>query len=261
MADHTLVRIETKGHVGIVTLTSPKQMIVLSSGMLRELGEVFAEKRADRSLRAIVLTGEGKAFAAGADIRELQTLTSETAKEFSRLGNEVFTAIETFPVPVIAAVNGFALGGGLELALCADFIYASTTARFGLPETTLGVVPGFGGCRRLSTRIGMQHAKELAYSGRIVDADDALRLGIVNRLIPHDDLMPAAVAVALEIAGASPNAVRKVKRLLNACGGRTADEVREMEYETFGSVIAHPDAAAGIAAFIAKTKPAWRDDR
>lgn len=260
MSPTSTVRVERTGPIGVLTLTSQRPLTVLDTGMLRELGAVFTELRSMLELRALILTGEGKAFAAGADIRELLTFSPAEAAEFSRLGNTVFTSIERHPIPVIAAVNGFAFGGGLELALCADFLYASSTARFALPEVTLGVIPGFGGCRRLAERIGMHHARELAYTGRIIGADEALRLGLANRIADPSELLPGAMAAALEIAAASGNAVREVKHLLGAFSERSAAEFAAMEIEKFGSVFRHEDAGAGLSAFIAKVKPVWKEE-
>jgi enoyl-CoA hydratase len=259
MSERRYVRFEQTERIGIVTLTGTNALTVLNTAILNELGSFFREVRSDAALRVLILTGEGKAFAAGADIKEMEGLSPGEAKEFSRLGNDVFSVIEEHPVPVIAAVNGFALGGGLELVLSADFAYASANARFALPEATLGLIPGFGGCRRLSARIGMQHAKELIFTGRVMKADEAARLGIVNGVTETDELLPVVMNVAREIAALSGNAVRAAKGLLTACSDRTAQEIQSMEIETFGSVCSHPDSRTGMSAFINKAKPVWRE--
>jgi enoyl-CoA hydratase len=259
MADSAYIQFERTGRIGVVTLSGPKEMTVIGTGMLRALGAVFREVSSDPAVKVIILTGKGKVFAAGADIKEMKTMAPDASREFARLGNEVFDMIEAHPVPVIAAVNGAALGGGLELVLSVDFAYASSLARFALPEVTLGLIPGFGGCRRLAERIGAAWTKELACTGRVIEADEALRLGIVNKVTEPDALMPAALAAAGEIVAASGNAVRGVKDLICACAGRAAGAATALEIEKFGSIFTHPDAAAGIDAFISKTTATWEE--
>ena len=259
MTELTSMRVEQRDRIAIVTLMGRSALTVLNSALLRELGDCFERIRTDASVSAVILTGEGKAFAAGADIKEMQAMAPSEAEAFSGLGTGIFAAIAAHPVPVIAAVNGLALGGGLELALAADFIYASQSARFGLPEATLGLIPGFAGCSRLSDRIGMHAAKELIFTGRIVSAEEAMRLGIVNRVTAPDALLAQSLQTCSEIAAVSGNAVRTAKKVLGACAHLTPAEVTAVEIRQFGAAFSHDDARTGMSAFIAKTTPVWKD--
>lgn len=252
--------LDVRDRIGIVKFNNPKSLNALSTELLRELRTLLLELKNDTRPRVLVLTGEGRAFVAGGDIKEMSEKTPLEAREFSRLGNSVMSCIEDYPIPVIAAVNGYALGGGLELVLSADFAYASKSAKFGLPELTLGLIPGFGGSRRLSDRIGMSQAKELIFSGRIIDAEEALKLKIVNRVTESEDLLPAVMNVACEIAGVSPHAIKETKELLAMRAGASRDEVIATEVHKFGMMFAHDDAKAGLSAFIQKQKPIWKED-
>ena len=206
------VRREDRGPVALLALDRPKALNSLDSGMLRAIAARCAEIAGDASVRAVVLTGEGRAFAAGADIAEMRGHSPVEAERFSRLGHATLAALEALPVPVIAAVNGYALGGGCELALACDWIYASERARFGQPEVGLGLVPGFGGTTRLVRRVGVAWAKELALGGEPIDAATALRIGLANRIFPPDELVGAAVAAGEGIARKGPLAVALAKR-------------------------------------------------
>ena len=229
--------------------------------MLIELRQFLHELKNDKALHVIIVTGEGKAFVAGADIKAMQQMTPQEAKEFSRLGNGVFRFIERFPVPVIAAVNGFALGGGLELVLSADFAYASKNAKLGLPELNLGLIPGFGGCKRLSERIGLTQAKELILSGRMITAEEACKLGIINVVTEPEELMNAVIKTAQDIIAVSPHAVKEAKELLNACPECSSNEAIAIENNKFGLIFSHPDSKIGMTAFVEKSKPIWQEDK
>jgi len=253
-----------QGRAGIVTFNKPEELNALSragiaevTALITDLARQFAEPTAPAGIRALILTGAARAFIAGANIKEMRTMDVAAATEFSRMGNRMLRLIETFPLPVIAAVNGFALGGGLEMALSADFIYVAQTAKLGLPEVTLGLIPGFGGTKRLLQRIGNARARELVLTGRVIDADEALRLGIVNRVVEPEKLREAALATAEELNRAGPNAVRKAKKLLDDCMETVWDSVIEREAQAFGSLFAHPQTIEGLAAFVEKRKPAW----
>ncbi|MGE5314259.1 MAG: enoyl-CoA hydratase/isomerase family protein [Acidobacteriota bacterium] len=244
---------------GVITLNNPASLNALHRAMIGELGRLFEALKLEKNLRAVIIRGEGKAFAAGADIRQMQTMTPEDARAYSALGNRVFDQIEQFPLPVIAAVHGYALGGGLELMMSCDLAFAAGTAKFGLPELTLGVIPGFGGSSRLARRIGMARAKELIYTGRLIPADDALRMGLVDRVTAADDLTGQTMALVHEMKKVSLHALKTVKKLLNASRDTPATELTIIESQEFGAAFGHPDAKEGMAAFIAKTTPVWNE--
>ena len=252
------IRCERRGPVALLTLDRPKVLNALSTEVLTRLGERIEELRAEPELRAAVLTGEGRAFAAGADIAEMRDHGPTEALALSRLGQRVFSALESLPIPVLAAVNGFALGGGCELACACDWIYASSRARFGQPEVNLGLVPGFGGTGRLARRVGLAWAKELVISGEPIDAETALRIGLANRVFEPDALLPAALEVAASLARRGPLAVAAAKRLLQE--GQDADlrVAHALEQGAFGEVAASADAREGRIAFLEKRDPRFR---
>jgi enoyl-CoA hydratase len=248
--------------VGVMTLDRPRELNALSTEGIREVNDLLETIRKGRAsgdayVRCLVVTGAGKAFIAGANIRELRAMDHVSAREFSRLGNRLLHAIETFPVPVVAAVNGDALGGGLELALAADIIIASTAARFGMPEVTLGIMPGFGGIPRLADRVGEWCARDLVLTGRMIDAAEALRIGLVGAVVERDQVLPTAMSIAARIASVSPNAIAKAKAHFVLRAERGRRDALEMEPESFGSLFDHPDAREGLTAFVEKRKPRW----
>jgi enoyl-CoA hydratase len=249
------VRSERRGPVTLLTLDRPKALNALSSATLTRLGERVAELEGDASARVVVLTGEGRAFAAGADIAEMSDHGPAEAAAFSRLGHRVFSALEALPLPTIAAVNGFALGGGCELACACDWIYASTKARFGQPEVSLGLIPGFGGTSRLARRIGLAWTKELVLTGEPIDAETALRIRLANRVFEPDALLDAAIATAETLARKGPLALAAAKRVLQE--GQDADVrvAHQLEQNAFGVVAASEDAAEGKRAFLEKRDP------
>ena len=204
------------------------------------------------------MTGAGRAFAAGADIAAMQHFSAAEAGAFSRLGQRTFAALEALAVPTIAAVNGFALGGGCELACACDWIYASANARFGQPEVKLGITPGFGGTTRLVRRVGIAWAKEIVLTGQPIDADQAARIGLVNRVCPPEALLDAALEAGEAIAAVGPLAVAAAKRVLQH--GQDADSraADALEQEAFAAAFASDDRAEGMAAFLAKRAPAFK---
>ena len=247
--------VEDRGAVRVITVNRPAALNALNAATVGEIGKAFADVAATPAIRAVIVTGGGeKSFVAGADITEFSALTPETARAYSRLGHGVLDQIGALDVPVIAAVNGFALGGGLELALACDFIYAADTARLGLVEANLGIIPGFGGVARLARRVGTAMAAEMIMSAAQVKADEALRIGLVNKVVPLAELMAAALKTAETIASKGPLAVGAVKRLLRegeAVDVRTANSA---EQSAFGLVFSSEDRQTGVAAFIAKSK-------
>src|SRR5688572_23221008 len=210
-----LVKVETDGAIATVTINREKQLNALSSGVLGELMDIAGQLEARRELRAVLVTGAGdKAFVAGADIAEMQAMAPDGAERLSSRGAAIGRLIEKSRLVWIAVVNGFALGGGCELAMCCDFIYASASARFGQPEVKLGVIPGFGGTQRLARRVGLGKAKELVMTGDMIGAEEALRIGLCEAVFPPGELMGKAREAALRIAGNGPLAVAEAKRVI-----------------------------------------------
>ncbi|HJO95255.1 MAG TPA: enoyl-CoA hydratase/isomerase family protein [Victivallales bacterium] len=248
------LKFEKKDNIGIIKINNPESLNALNSKMLIELEQLLLDISSDNHIRVLVITGIGKAFAAGANIKEFQSMTPYEAKEYAAYGKSIFALIENFPTPVISAVNGYALGGGLELVLSTDFTYASEKALLGLPELTLGLIPGFGGCKRLSDRIGIQLAKELIFTASMLDAQQALNIGLITKVTKPEELMDEVFKTAEEIQKFSPNAVKEVKELLNSCKDYSFDQVAEIENNKFGLIFSHAEAIEGIAAFVNKHK-------
>ncbi len=248
------VNYEVNGEIATVTINRPEALNALNSNVLDELEKVFDAIDLE-TVRCVVLTGAGeKSFVAGADIGEMSTLTEEEGVAFGKKGNDVFRKIETFPLPVIAAVNGFALGGGNELALSCDIRICSENAMFGQPEVGLGITPGFGGTQRLARVINPGKAKELIYSAKNIKAPEALALGLVNAVYPQEDLLPQAYKLAGKIAANAPIAVRACKKAINDGLQVDMDEAIVIEEKLFGSCFASQDQKDGMAAFLNKTK-------
>ena len=251
----THVLLEKKGQVAIATVNRPNALNALNSAVLDDLNEMLDTVAADGEIRVLVLTGAGeKAFVAGADIAEMSTLTKAEAEAFGKKGNDVFRRLETLPIPVIAAVNGYALGGGCELSMACDIRICSDTAVFGQPETGLGITPGFGGTQRLSRLVGPGMAKQMIYSAKNVKADEAYRIGLVNAVYPKEELMPAAEKLALSIASNAPIAVRACKQAINEGLDAPMDEAIVIEERLFGSCFETEDQREGMGAFLEKRK-------
>lgn len=260
------IKFERKGDCGVVRFSDPRTFNALSAAAIEETTDFVerlreeSESLPERKLRSIVLSGEGKAFIAGANIKEMLEMNPEEAEQFSLRGNRLMNAIEDLPVPVIAAVNGYALGGGLEVALAADFIYASESAKLGLPEVTLGIMPGFGGIRRLIGRIGLARARELIYTGRTIDAGAAFAMGLVNRVVPGDSLMDTVLAVAEELGKGGPEAVKSAKRFVAEILSGGDDEKSAAEAKRFAGLFQTQERAEGMTAFLEKRKAAWIEE-
>jgi enoyl-CoA hydratase len=260
MTDSPLVSVERTGPLAIVTVQRPEKLNALNARVIGELLRAFVDLdggQQGESIRAAVLTGAGKAFIAGADIAEMATMTTPDAKRFSDLGQRLCALIETVSFPVIAAVNGFALGGGCEIALACDFIYAAEGAKLGQPEVTLGVTPGFGGTQRLLRRVGIARARELVYTGDMISAQQALDMGLVNAVVPAGELMLRARDIALKIAARGPLAVSAAKRIMLRGEGVDLVNACELEAQTFSSLFGTEDQKAGMRAFLDKSKPAF----
>jgi enoyl-CoA hydratase len=247
-----LVLLERRGAVALLTLNRPDVLNALDAATLTALAAHSAEIARDATVRAVVVTGAGRAFAAGADIAAMRSLGPAEAEAFSRLGHAAVASLEALAVPTIAAVNGFAFGGGCELALACDWIYASSKARFGQPEVNLGLLPGFGGTSRMVRRVGVAWANELVLSGEPIDAETALRIGLANRVFEPDALLDAALAMGEKIASKGPVAVSLAKRVMQE--GQDADlrTAHALEQKAFGLVFASADRGEGMDAFLEK---------
>ena len=243
---------EVDGQVGIITINRPKALNALNSEVLKEIEATFDAIDLDAT-RAVVLTGAGdKSFVAGADIGEMSTLTKAEGEAFGKTGNDVFRKIETFPIPVIAAVNGFALGGGCEISMSCDIRICSENAIFGQPEVGLGITPGFGGTQRLARLVGMGRAKEMIFTCDNVDANEAYRIGLVNKVVAKEELMPTAKAMAAKIISKGSYAVSVAKAAINNGYDMDIKNAVEMEANLFGVVNDTHDKKEGMGAFLEK---------
>jgi enoyl-CoA hydratase len=247
--------------VAVITINRPSVLNALNRPTLIELGQAIDALGADDSVRAIVITGAGeKAFVAGADINELATQTPVSGRELARRGQALFSRIERLGKPVIAAINGFALGGGCELALACTFRFAADTAKIGLPEITLGIIPGYGGSQRLPRLVGTDRALELILTGRHIPADEAFRIGLVTRVFPAASLVAEAKKFAADLASRAPIALRYALKAVEAGIEIPFDEACELEATFFGLVASTSDMREGTRAFLEKRKPVFRGE-
>ncbi len=245
--------------VSTVTVNRPSVLNALDETTLAELEDAFATLARAVGVRCVILAGAGdKAFVAGADIAAMAKLGPEEARGFAERGHRLCALMETLPAPIVAAVGGFALGGGLELALACDFVVASSNAKLGLPEVGLGVIPGFGGAQRLARRIGIAKARELVYTGDPLSADDALRIGLVSAVVPPHQLLPSVRALAGRIAERAPLAVAAAKRALREGGDAPLSQALALERELFAALFASADQAEGMRAFLEKRPPSFQ---
>lgn len=248
------VKYQQEGFVGVVTIDRPKALNALNSQVLEELAQTFDAVDLQNT-RVIVLTGVGeKSFVAGADIGEMSSLSKAEGEAFGKKGNAVFRKIETFPIPVIAAINGFALGGGCEIAMSCDIRICSDNALFGQPEVGLGITPGFGGTQRLARLIGQGKAKEVIYACKNMKAEEAFSVGLVNAVYPIADLMPEAMKLAAKIAKNAPIAVRMCKEAINGGYDLAMDDAVALEAKVFGQCFETEDQREGMKAFLEKRK-------
>lgn len=259
--DFKTIHLKNDGPLWTLTIDRPQALNALNAQVLTEMGEAFraiGEFPFDNA-RALVITGSGeKAFVAGADIKEIAELDEEKALTFAQRGQSVFHELNLLKIPVIAAVNGFALGGGCELALACDFIVASENAKFGLPEVTLGLIPGFAGTVRLSRAVGIRRARELTFTGDMISAADAKTFGLVNHVVPQADLMPTVRKIVDKIFERAPQAVALAKRSINRTWDMEVEEGQKFEAETFAELFVTEDVREGTRAFIEKRKPQFR---
>jgi enoyl-CoA hydratase len=250
----SFVDYEVKENIGIITMNRPSALNALNSEVLEDLEKVI-DAVDEKQIRCLIITGQGeKSFVAGADIAEMSNLDQKGGKEFSQKGNDIFRKIETLRMPVIAAVNGYALGGGCELSMACDFRIASENAVFGQPETGLGITPGFGGTQRLARLIGAGMAKQMIYTARNIKADEALRIGLVNSVVPADQLMAAAEKLAGQIAKNAPIAVANAKAAINEGLEESIEDGVKIEEKRFGECFETHDQKEGMSAFLEKRK-------
>jgi enoyl-CoA hydratase len=248
-----------EGRTAVLKINRPKSLNALNPETVEEIAACLEEVRKDKEICCLIVTGEGdRAFVAGADISAMVSMGGVEGRSFSQRGQAVLQTLEDLPIPVIAAVNGFALGGGTELALACDLIIASDKARFGQPEINLGVIPGFGGTQRLARRIGLPRARELIYSGDMIDAETALGYGLVNRVVPVAELMAEARQMAEKLAAKPPIAIQQAKAAINA--GINMDLVNGCRYENeaFSLTFATEDKIEGMKAFLEKREAKFK---
>ena len=249
------IKVERRGAIAVVTVNRPDKLNALNAEIVAGLYSVARELAADKGVRGVIITGAGeKAFVAGADIGELARMTPISGIQVSRAGQDAFRFIETMGKPVLAAVNGFALGGGLELALACHMRLASENAKLGLPEVKLGIIPGYGGTVRLPRLVGRGRALELMLTGEMIDAQEAFRIGLVNRVLPLPELLPAAEALVNKIAGNGPIAVALAIEAIDHGYNSTTDDALVLESNLFGLLASTSDMREGMAAFLEKRK-------
>jgi enoyl-CoA hydratase len=248
-----------EGGVGVATFNRPKALNALNAATIAELGGLLDEVARDPAVRALVLTGAGdKAFVAGADVSEMAALSPLAARRFAEAGQKTFAKLEALPIPTLAAVNGFALGGGCELAMACDLVYASETARFGQPEVNLGIMPGFGGTQRLVRRVGLMRAKELVLTGDLIDAAKAKEIGLALEVVPAGDLLAYALDKARRIASRAPAGVAHSKRVLEAGAGVDLATGCALELDSFALLLSTDDAREGMRAFLEKRAASFK---
>lgn len=254
--EYKILTLEIDGPVGIITISRPEALNALNSLFFREMDAMLADVGKNRDIRALVITGAGKAFVAGADIAEMVDMDSRQGTSFSITGQNTFRSIEKLSIPVIAAVNGFALGGGCELTMACDMRIASAKAKFGQPEVNLGLIPGYAGTQRLARLVGLGNALHLLMTADMINAEEALRIGLVQKVTEPEALLEEAVAMAKKIASKGPAAVRLVKQVTRQGFFGTFEDGCSLESEKFGSLFGN-EGAEGMKAFLEKREPKW----
>ena len=244
--------------VGLLKISRKKALNALNKEVLDELMTFIEKIKEENTLRCLIITGEGdKSFVAGADIKEMQNMSPEQAKTLSNRGQEIFNAIEQLPMPVIACVNGFALGGGMELVLACDFVISSDKAKYGLPEVSLGLIPGYGGTQRLARSIGVHRAKMMTFTGGIYSAQELYEWGLISKLVAHDELLEETMKTASLVAQRAPIAIAKAKETINAMRDLSLEDGLKMEQNCFAQLFSTEDCTIGLVAFIEKKKPVY----
>ncbi len=253
------VNLEVRQAIGFIKINRPKALNALNSATLDDLLDAVGELACNDAVRVVVVTGEGnKAFVAGADIQEMQPMNPVEGMSFSQKGHAAISALERLDKPVIAAVNGYALGGGFEVALACDIIYASEKARLGFPEVTLGILPGFGGTQRTARLVGPARAKELIFTGRVITAQEAFDMGLINKVVADDQLMAQVEELASRILSAGPVGIRLAKACINRGLTMDIETGLDFEAEAFGLCFGTEDQKEGMTAFLEKRTPTYR---
>ena len=256
--EYSILKKEINEGIALITISRPKAMNALNTAFFDEMNAMLDELQSDDNIKVMVLTGEGKAFVAGADIAEMVDKDQAEGQAFSKYGQRTFDRIEESPFPVIAAINGFALGGGCELAMSCDFRIASAKAKFGQPEVSLGLIPGYAGTQRMARLIGMADALYLLYTADMIGADEALRLKLVQKVVEPEMLMDEVMKIAKNIASKGPKAIRKVKAVTRQGYNVSFIEGSAMEAREFGTLFgAGAEGEEGMKAFLEKRKPNW----
>jgi enoyl-CoA hydratase len=255
--EYSTIKFEQFGGVGILTITRPEALNALNNQFFNDFNNFLQSPQLKNEIRVLIITGEGKAFVAGADIAEMQKMNVPEGYDFSKKGQDAFGALENLEIPVIAAVNGFALGGGCELAMACDFRIASSKAKLGLPEVSLGLIPGYGGTQRLARLIGLGNALSLTLTGQIIDAHEAYRLGLVQKLFEPEFLLDEVKIIAEKIAQQGPNAVKAAKMAIRNGFKTDIDKGFDIESSAFSKLF-EQDGVEGMKAFIEKRKPEWK---
>ncbi|MFH0974911.1 MAG: enoyl-CoA hydratase-related protein [Spirochaetota bacterium] len=257
--NYKTLKYEVKDGIAFITINRPDVLNALNPDVLNDLFSASAEAEKDSNAKVVILTGEGRSFVAGADIAAMKNYTTQQALAFSNLGHSVMNSFEKMSKPVIAAVNGFALGGGMELSMACDFIYASDKAKFGQPETNLGIMPGFGGSQRLGHIVGINKARELIYTCDIIDANEAKRIGLVSEVYKAEELMNKVIERAKLIMTKAPCGIAASKRVMNKGLGIGMDAALELEQQAFSAVFGTEDKLEGISAFVEKRKANFKN--
>lgn len=254
--NYTILKPVHEGPVVLLTISRPSSLNALNSVFFKEMDQFVTDIVSDKSVRALIITGEGKAFVAGADIAEMVNMQPDEGRAFSEIGQDVFNKLSALPFPVIAAVNGFALGGGMELAMACDFRIASTYAKFGQPEVSLGLIPGYAGTQRLPRLTNLADALYLLTTGEVIDANTALQMRLVQKVTEPEALLDEARRLATLIASRGPLAVKLVKEVTRKGLSMDYTEAEKLEQTHFGDPFGN-EGAEGMAAFLAKRKPVW----
>ncbi len=255
--EYKVLKLDVDHAIAVITINRPEVLNALNTNFFIEMNHVLNALEMDPSIKAVILTGVDKAFVAGADIAEMSEMDYNHAKSFSLTGQDTFQRIENFGVPVIAAVNGFALGGGCELAMACDFRVASNKAKFSQPEVSLGLIPGYAGTQRLSRIAGISNALYMIVSGDMINADDALRMGLVQKVTEPEELLPEAKALAGRISTKGAKAVRKAKEVIRKGIHMDFEEACRYEAEEFATLFGNGESGEGMKAFLEKRKPNW----
>jgi enoyl-CoA hydratase len=256
--NYEVLKIEVKDEIAIITINRPKALNALNTRFFNEMDNAVESISKNKNIRVLIITGEGKAFVAGADIAEMVDMTPEQGTAFSKKGQNTFNGIENLRIPVIGAINGFALGGGLELAMACDFRIASTKAKFGQPEVNLGMIPGYAGTQRLSRLVGPADALYLLTTAEIINAENALRIGLIQKIVEPEELIDEVMKIAQTIASKGPKAIEKVKYVTRKGLHKDFYEACDIEAEYFGSQFKN-EGEEGMRAFLEKKKPEWKE--